>query len=169
MDRSFFVLVAIVSIGSVLGWTGVLIWSAIEDGREQRRINDIRAERHDQADRYDQADFVRLAGCPVSDDNVRSLINELVAEGTREAHEAAQRIAAVRLTNPEGDLQPQPCQVQYRPERDPGSDACRAGPPPRRSPRYRNKKPTRPHNTYGRTQARSPGGRRSALSTTGVG
>ena len=110
MDRSFFVLVAIVSIGSVLGWTGVLIWSAIEDGREQRRINDIRAERHDQADRYDQADFVRLAGCPVSDDNVRSLINELVAEGTREAHEAAQRIAAVRLTNPEGDLSLSPAE-----------------------------------------------------------
>ena len=39
MDRSFFVLAAIVSIGSVLGWTGALIWSAIQDGREQRRIN----------------------------------------------------------------------------------------------------------------------------------
>ena len=77
MDQNFFVHVAIVSIGSVLGWTGVLIWSAMKHRSEQPPINDIRAERHDQADRYDQADFVRLAGCPVSDDNVRSLINGL--------------------------------------------------------------------------------------------
>ena len=91
MDMSFLLLAAIISIGSVLGWIGVGIWGAIQDGREQRRLTEIRA------DSREEAKFVRLSGCLVSDDNIRLLINELVAQGTHEAHETAQRIASARL------------------------------------------------------------------------
>ena len=91
MDKSFLLLAAIISIGSVLGWIGVLIWGAIQDGREQRRLTEIRADSHE------EVKFVRLSGCLVSDYNIRLLINELVLEGSREAHETAQRIASARL------------------------------------------------------------------------
>ena len=91
MDKSFLLLAAIISIGSVVGWIGVGIWGAIQDGREQRRLTEIRADSHE------EAKFVRLSGCLVSDDNIRLLINELVAQGTQEAHETAQRIASARL------------------------------------------------------------------------
>jgi hypothetical protein len=88
MDKSLLLLAAIILIGSVLGWTGVLIWRALE----QRRSTEIGADSHE------EVKFVRLAGCRVSDESIRLLINELVAQGSREAHETAQRISSARVT-----------------------------------------------------------------------
>ena len=162
MDKSFLLLAAIISIGSVLGWIGVGIWGAIQDGREQRRLTEIRADSHE------EAQFVRLSGCLVSDDNIRLLINELVAQGTHEAHETAQRIASARLAGlelasgaprrPRSRPTSDPCPAQHRLERDTRPDTCRARPPSRRSRRCRNSKPTRPNHTTENTPEVRVGG-----------
>jgi len=98
METTLVLLAAIITIASVLGWVGVLLWSAIQDGREQRRHERLLADNHV------PVDFVRLSGCPVSDDGALRLINQLVAEGTPEAHQTAQRIAIARLTRRDADL-----------------------------------------------------------------